>query len=198
MELYHGTTQIIREIDLTKGRHRTDFGQGFYLGSNLDVAQRWAKSRAAFSGKPTVMKYTLNDDIFLDEKANPLVFNQPTSEWLNFVRDNRRKDKPNSQLRHTHGIVQGSIANDKVNFVVEDYINKKITADEAISRVKALPNVQQLSLHTSYALTYLDTDIVWYQEMLPNGEWSEWISLSDCFYHATKGVSTWTQINPKA
>jgi hypothetical protein len=52
VELYHGTAQIIHKIDLAKGRHRTDFGQGFYLGSNLDVAQRWAKSRAAFSGKP--------------------------------------------------------------------------------------------------------------------------------------------------
>jgi len=40
MELYHGTTQVIQEIDITKGRHRTDFGQGFYLGSALDVAQR--------------------------------------------------------------------------------------------------------------------------------------------------------------
>jgi len=72
MELYHGTTQIIREIDLTKCRYRTDFGQGFYLGSNLNVAQRWSKSRAAFSGEPVVMKYTPDDNIFSDEKANPL------------------------------------------------------------------------------------------------------------------------------
>jgi len=85
MELYHGTTQIIHEIDLTKGCHRTDFGQGFYLGSNLTVAQRWAKSRAAFSGKPVVMKYTLDDSIFSDKRANPLVFVEPTLEWLNFV-----------------------------------------------------------------------------------------------------------------
>ena len=177
MELYHGTTQIIHEIDLTKGRHRTDFGQGFYLGSNLGVAQRWAKSRAAFSGKPIAMKYMLDDSIFFDEKANPLVFDEPTLEWLNFVRDNRRKGKPDNQLRHTHGIVRGSIANDKVNFVVEDYLKGKITAEIAIARVKALLNVQQISLHTSYALTYLDVAMVSYQQ-LSNGEWSEWICLS--------------------
>jgi hypothetical protein len=179
MELYHGTTQIIYEIDLTKGRHRTDFGQGFYLGSNLDVAQRWAKSRAAFSGNPIVMKYTLDDRIFFDEKANPLIFGEPTLEWLNFVRDNRRKSKPDNQLRHTHGIVRGSIANDKVNFVVEDYLKGKINAEEAVARVKALPNVQQVSLHTPYALTYLDATSVWYQEQLPSGEWSEWVCLSE-------------------
>jgi len=179
MELYHGTTQIIHEIDLTKGRHRTDFGQGFYLGSNLDVAQRWAKSRAVFSGNPVVMKYTLDDGIFSDEKANPLVFDEPTLEWLNFVRDNRRKGKPDKQLRHTYGIVRGSIANDKVNFVVEDYLKEKITAEAAIARVKALPNVQQVSLHTSHVLTYLDSAVVCYQKQLLNGEWSDWIRLSD-------------------
>jgi len=179
MELYHGTTQIIHEINLTKGRHRTDFGQGFYLGSNLDVARRWAKSRAAFSGKPIVMKYTLDDSIFSDEKANPLVFDEPTLKWLNFVRDNRHKGVPKNELRHTHGIVQGSIANDKVNFVVEDYLKGKITADVAIAQVKALPNVLQVSLHTSYALTYLDSTAVYYQEQLLNGEWTEWDSLSE-------------------
>jgi len=179
MELYHGTTQIIHEIDLTRGRHRTDFGQGFYLGSNLDVARRWARSRAAFSGKPVVMKYTLDNGIFSDEKANPLVFDEPTLEWLNFVRDNRRKGKPDNRLRHTHGIVQGSIANDKVNFVVEDYLKGTITAKIAIARVKALPDVQQVSLHTSYALTYLDSSTSCYQEQLLNGDWSEWICLSE-------------------
>jgi len=44
--------------------------------------------------------------------------------------------------------------------------------------VKALPNVQQVSLHTSQALAYLDTTDFWYQEQLPNGEWSKWVSLS--------------------
>jgi hypothetical protein len=177
MELYHGTTQIIHNIDLTKGRHRTDFGQGFYLGSNFEVAQRWAKNRAAFSGNPVVMKYSLDKAVFSDEKVNPLVFNEPTLEWLDFVRDNRRKGEPANMLRHKHGIVRGSIANDKVNFVIEDYMKEKITAEEAILRVKALPNVLQISLHTSHALTYLDAISTRYQELLPNGEWSNWTSL---------------------
>jgi len=179
MELYHGTTQIIHEIDLTKGRHRTDFGQGFYLGTDLVVAQRWAKSRAAFSGNPIVMKYSLDVCVFADNKTNPLVFNEPSLDWLNFVRDNRRKGEPSNKLRHTHGIVQGPIANDKVNFVVEDYIQGKINAEEAIARVKALPNVLQVSLHTTYALSYLDTATALFQEQLSSGKWSGWVCLSE-------------------
>ncbi|MCL2197734.1 MAG: DUF3990 domain-containing protein [Defluviitaleaceae bacterium] len=174
MELFHGTTQIIHEIDLVKGRHRTDFGQGFYLGSDLGVAQRWAKSRAAFSGIPVVMKYSLDDSVFFDKKVNPLVFDVPSLAWLNFVRDNRRKGEPENKLRHTHGIVRGPIANDKVNFVVEDYIKRKTTAEEAISRVKALPNALQVSLHSPHALKYIDIAAIWYQEQLMNSEWSEW------------------------
>ena len=173
MELYHGTTQIIYDVDLTKGRHRTDFGRGFYLGSDLGIAQRWAKSRAVFSGKPIVLKYMLDDAIFSDERINPLVFDEPVLEWLNFVRDNRRKGEPENKLRHTHGIVRGPIANDKVNFVVEDYIKGKITAQEAIVCVKTMPNVLQVSLHTPQALRFLDIASFHYQELLPNSEWSE-------------------------
>ena len=178
MELYHGTTQIIHKIDLTKGRHRTDFGQGFYLGSNLGVAQRWAKSRAVFSGKPIVMKYTLDDGIFSDEKSNPLVFDDPTVEWLNFVRDNRRRGVSENKLRHAHGVVQGPIANDKVNFVIVDYMKEIITVNEAIAKVKALPNVLQVSLHILYSLNYLDND-VWYMEQSPNDGWLDWNCLSE-------------------
>ena len=32
---HHGTNMVINSIDLGKGRVRTDFGKGFYLGSNL-------------------------------------------------------------------------------------------------------------------------------------------------------------------
>ena len=62
---------------------------------------------------------------------------------------------------------------------MEDYLKGKITAEVAIARVKALPNVQQVSLHTSYALTYLGSSTVCYQEQLSNGEWSEWRYLSE-------------------
>ncbi|MCL2356967.1 MAG: DUF3990 domain-containing protein [Defluviitaleaceae bacterium] len=177
MELYHGTTGIIRETDLTMGRHRTDFGQGFYLGTSLDVAQSWAKSRAAFSGKPVVMKYSLDNAVFCDEKLNPLIFEEPSLEWLDFVKENRRRGEPANKLRHTHGIVRGPIANDKVNFVVEDYINGKLSAQDAVLRLKALPNVLQVSLHSPAVFKYVDV-AVQYSEMLSPGNWSEWVAIA--------------------
>ena len=128
-------------------------------------------------GMPTVMKYILDDKIFIDLKMNPIIFDVPSIEWLNFVRDNRRRGEPENRLRHNHGVVRGPIANDKVNFIVEDYLNNKITAEEAITRVKTLPNVLQVSLHTQNALLYLNTSDILYQKQLPNDKWSEWINL---------------------
>ena len=41
--LYHTGFQEIREPDLTIGRKNADFGQGFYLTSDKDFSERWAK-----------------------------------------------------------------------------------------------------------------------------------------------------------
>jgi len=181
MILFHGTTQIITTIDLSKCRQRTDFGKGFYLGTNLTIAEKWAKSRASFSGKPIVMRYSLDETIFSDVSLNHLYFAEPSIEWLNFVCDNRRKiDFGNyNELRHQHEVVRGPIANDKVNFVVEDYIKGKISAENAIAKAKTLPDVMQISLHSANALIYLQADCAEYQEYLPDGTWSTWQSVND-------------------
>jgi len=43
---HHGTNMVINSIDLGKSRSRTDFGKGFYLGSNLGEARKWAISQS--------------------------------------------------------------------------------------------------------------------------------------------------------
>ena len=180
MELYHGTNQIIRKIDLSNSRLRTDFGKGFYLGSNLSVAEEWAKSRAAFSGTPIVMRYALDFAVFDNIMLNPQKFDAPSVEWLNFVRDNRRRNDKSvktNEPRHSFGIVSGAIANDKVNFVVDDYIKGLISAEEAIKKVRAIPSVFQVSIHTSAALAYLDESSAEYKKLLDSGVWSEWYKI---------------------
>ena len=177
MILYHGTNQIIHRIDLSKGRNRTDFGKGFYLSSSLEVAREWAKARAVFSGKPIVMRYDLEVAVFDDVNINPCKFDTPTVEWLNFVRDNRCRSKKNSKAsepRHNFGIVFGAIANDKVNFVIADYISGLIEAEVAIKMVRSIPNAFQTSIHTPEALAYLDVASAEYQKLQNNDIWSEW------------------------
>ena len=120
---HHGTNTLIAAIDLSKSRLRTDFGKGFYMGNNLGEARKWAISQSMATEIPTVMRYVLSDAIFdfEDNTLNRLWFSYPTVEWLNFVRDNRRKVAPNAhnkEPRHDYDIVYGPIANDKVADVV--------------------------------------------------------------------------------
>ena len=177
MVLYHGTNQIIHTIDLSKSNLRTDFGKGFYMGSNLGIARDWAKSRAGFSGAPVVMRYVLNAGAFDNRSLNVCKYESANIDWLNFVRDNRRRNDTGVETpepRHSFDIVSGAIANDKVNFVVDDYMKGLISAAEAVKKIRVIPSVIQVSLHTARALSFLNTVSAQYQEMLKNGKWSDW------------------------
>lgn len=47
MILYHGSNQIIEQIDLSKGRKGKDFGQGFYLSDSFEQAKLMAENTVA-------------------------------------------------------------------------------------------------------------------------------------------------------
>jgi len=174
MILYHGTSEIIGAIDLSKCRLRTDFGRGFYMSSKLQTARVWATGKAGFSGVPTVMRYVINKALLTDSELKYKRFEYPTTQWLDFIKDNRRMDTGNglsTEPRHPYDIVSGPIANDKVADVVDLYCKGKIGAEDAIMRTKALPCVFQLSLHTSQALMHIVS--VMYSQ-LENRKWDAW------------------------
>ena len=53
MTLYHGTNTDFSEIDLAKSFPLKDFGQGFYLATIREQAERMAKRKhEAFGVKP--------------------------------------------------------------------------------------------------------------------------------------------------
>ena len=175
MFLYHGTKTIILKIDLEKSRLRTDFGKGFYLSSKLETARNWAIEKPAIgSNVPTVMRYRVNKEIFGLSTLSTLSFDVPSDSWLEFVKDNRHKgssSKASKEPRHNYDLVSGPIANDKVADVVDLYIKEKIDSCEAIKRMKALPNVLQISLHTEPALAQIES--VSFSQFI-NKRWSNW------------------------
>jgi hypothetical protein len=174
MHFYHGTTEVISDIDFSKCRLRTDFGRGFYMSNKLGPARDWAVGRAGFSGVPTVMRYDINRDIFNDSALCINRFDKPSTEWLNFIRDNRRRDIAGNNAfepRHDYDIVSGPIANDKVADVVDQYCKGRLSAEEAIARTKALPSIFQMSLHTKQTLEYIISVMYAQRESV---KWSEW------------------------
>ena len=176
MFFYHGTNDLIGDIDLNKCRLRTDFGRGFYISSKLSPAREWAIGKSGFSGTSTVMRYEISKDIWNDGSLNILRFDHPSQQWLDFIRDNRRVNPVNafsSEPRHTYDVVSGPIATDKIADVVALYCLGRVSAEDAISKVKALPSVFQLSLHTTLTFSYIMS--VTYSQR-PGGKWSSWTS----------------------
>jgi len=180
LTLYHGTNVIIFTIDFEKSNLRTDFGKGFYLGSKLGEARKWAIGKAGFSGVPIIMRYVISDNILHDSCVNPRRFDLPDIDWLNFVKENRRKDETgesSGEPRHSFGAVSGPIADDKANIVVAKYCSGEIDAHEALRMIRTIPSVFQLSVHTQLALSYVVS--VEYQQRIANGKWSEWNPLDN-------------------
>ena len=178
MVFYHGTNMIIGKIDLEKSRNRTDFGKGFYLSEKIGTAQGWATSRTELrGGTPTILSYEINDDVFklYGKRFEPF----PTLEWLEFISLNRQQSSSiksdKKEPRHDYHWASGSIANDRIADVVDEYLAGDITADEAINRARVLPQTYQLSLHTPNAISLINEDNVVYRQF-KNGRWSKkWI-----------------------
>ena len=102
------------------------------MTDKLGTARDWAIGKPSINIRvPNVIRYKINEAIFSDKAVKILKFDEPSKEWLDFVKDNRRNDKSDSSLnepRLYYEIVCGPIANDKVFDVVIEYCNNLITA----------------------------------------------------------------------
>ena len=157
MIFYHGTDLIITVINFSKSRLRTDFGRGFYLSDKLSNARDWAVDKSGIYGIPTVMRYEVADEIFQDMGLNRLRFESPTVEWLNFVRDNRRKNVPGvnrTDIRHSYDLVSGPIADDKVAIAVDKYCRGLLTVEETIDEMRTIKDVFQSGTFSLSQTTY--------------------------------------------
>lgn len=134
MTLYHGSYLTIPVPDVAKGRHKVDFGQGFYLTRFLEQASAWAPnvSRRHKGGVPTVNQYEF--DIDQARKIAGLrykIFEKYDLEWLDYVIDCRNGGK----IQSRYDVVEGGVANDNVIDTVELYENGDITAEQALGQL---------------------------------------------------------------
>ena len=116
MKLYHGSNQVIKTPDLSKGRKFLDFGNGFYLSASQKQAENRAKSARLFFeyGIPTINIFNFNDSA---NDLKILQFKSANIDWLDFVLANR-KGEPTAQ----YDIVIGPTANDKTILTIDQYM----------------------------------------------------------------------------
>ena len=149
MNLYHGSTMVVRKPNVKRGRKRTDFGQGFYLTTNFEQARRWAllKQQREISTKAVVSVFEFDETILNNSSYNVLTYNGPTEEWLNFVVKNRK-----TGTAHNYDYVMGPVANDQLYATIAMYERGSLTVEAAIVQLKSHVLFNQLSCHTDKAV----------------------------------------------
>ena len=134
MKLYHGTNAEILRIDLKESRVGKDFGIGFYLTPDKQVAQRQAerKFEQYGVGEARVYEYTIDDNALQALKV--LRFDSYTMEWARFVLMNR-KNRTRTQV-HNYDIVIGPIADDVIGYQIRRVEEGIITEEQFLEEIK--------------------------------------------------------------
>ena len=147
MILYHGSIEIVDNLEIRIPSRSLDYGYGFYTTTSFKQAEDWVKRKLnANSPISYVNVYELDKDLVKSLKT--LLFESPTEDWLDFVMSNRT----NKDFNHDFDIVYGPVANDKVYAAFALYEGGIIDKQNLISELKAYKLVDQYLFHTDKAL----------------------------------------------
>jgi len=155
MTVYHGSNVEIRHIDLSKGELHRDFGQGFYVTKFRHHAEHWAKRKSRFKHNGFVSEYEFHHSALADRKCKIKQFENYDAEWLDFVVLNRNKKNPIPA--HDYDIVEGPVADDKVQNRIEDYLKGKISKKDFLEELEWHEETHQICFCTVASLQFLES-----------------------------------------
>ena len=150
MIVYHGSSVVVERPDVLHSYRALDFGKGFYVTTNREQAERWARRKADLlgTGRPRISQYHMCDDYSaLRVKA----FADDLREWIAFVCNCR--DGKADYLQYD--LVVGKVANDKVFRVVDMFHSGIWDMERALREIKAYPNYDQIAFITQNAVDRL-------------------------------------------
>jgi len=160
MLVYHGGGAPIIEIDLQKCRPYTDFGKGFYVTKYKHHAENWAKKTSKHKDNGYVTTYNYIESQFTDYICKIKKFNGYTNEWLDFIVKNRNEEY--DVQAHDYDIVEGPVANDKVQNRLHNYLRGEITKDNFLKELKYHEETHQIcfcTLASFQTLKRIDNDL---------------------------------------
>ena len=142
MIVYHGSYTAIEKIDLNRCETGKDFGRGFYVTNLYEQADIWAKRK----GKPrqtagAVTEFEFDEDIAEAMELKILKFENYDNEWLDFVVLNR-KNKSKKHQAHDYDIIEGPVADDRINEQIDDYIAGEISKEDFLNDLVYNPSHQ--------------------------------------------------------
>jgi len=156
MIVYHGSNVEIKQIDLSKCEPHRDFGQGFYVTKFRQHAESWAKRKSRFKHNGFISEYEFYYSELVTRKCKTKQFESYNEEWLDFVVLNRNDKNPIPA--HNYDIVEGPVADDKVQNRIIDYLNGNITKTEFLEELKWHEETHQICFCTVASLQFLKQD----------------------------------------
>lgn len=141
MEIYHGSTIIVKQPEIRIEKYNKDFYFGFYCTVIEEQAIRWATRFG--QGVVNVYDYTP------EESLNCLKFEEMTEEWLDFVVACR------NGTPHDWDIVEGPMADDTIYNYIQEFLDGKISREAFWALVKFKYPTHQICFNTQKALNTL-------------------------------------------
>ena len=147
MIVYHGSVQEVEKPDVGYSCRNLDFGNGFYVTTVKEQAERWARRKADLVGtsKGVVSTYEMSE---ANDGFNVRDFGNDLDSWIDFVCDCR----DGGDLYKEYDIIMGKVANDKVYRVVDMYRRKIWDKQRAIMEMKAYEAYDQIAFIAQEAI----------------------------------------------
>lgn len=146
MILYHGSDCIVNKPDILHSNKRLDFGQGFYLTSVKEQAERWAKRKSLIHQNTTsfinIFEFTEKEHFKIKDFMDDL------NNWLDFVVDCRN----GNSLYKQFDLIKGKVADDKVFRVVDMYKRGIWDKKRALEEIKVYKTYDQINFITQKAI----------------------------------------------
>ena len=155
MKVYHGSYMAISLIDLSKCEKHKDFGQGFYVTRFRRQAEDWAERIGQKNNtQGVVTEFEFFESAFTSWNYNVLRFADYSNEWLDFVASNRNPSNENPV--HNYDIVEGPVADDKIQRRLDKYLKGKIPKEVFLNELRHHEETHQICFCTPRALMMLE------------------------------------------
>lgn len=138
MEIYYGSTVIVKQPEIRIEKYNKDFYFGFYCTIMEQQAIRWATRFG--EGIVNVYEYEPDDSLKI------LKFEKMTEEWLDFIIACR------SGIPHEWDIVEGPMADDTIYNYIQEFQDGKISREAFWVLAKFRYPTHQICFNTEKAL----------------------------------------------
>jgi len=155
MKVYHGSYIKIDYIDLAQCRPNRDFGRGFYVTKFLHHAKTWSVIIGRrYNTQGVVSEFEYVESAFVRSICKIKQFEDYNEEWLDFVVMNRDANSP--EPAHDYDIVEGPVADDKVQNRIEEYLTGKVSKTDFLEELKYHETTHQICFCTLNSLQAID------------------------------------------